>query len=229
MKLLINSFLIVFLLNSIQLSQTKTVETTLNEKNKFEIIALELKEQLKTNYPNIKIIIERDKNEPEIINFQFIEEKFSKLYSVQRFHFLEHNISSEYMKKLKNEFPTGRWYELAPDEKIADLKYPITEEIDNITDNILKLLVNKHFFKILDDRMCPIDSLKTPQICMDDFSISKKILKELGFKDESSEYDEMFDIFSVLMNNGAFCDCEILYNIPITNRLKTKYWETQIK
>lgn len=219
----------LFLLNSIQLSQTKKGEASLNEKNKFEKVALELKEQLKSIYPNIIIIIERDKNEPETINFQFIEEKFSKLYTMQRFHFLEHNISPEYMEKLKNEFPTGRWYELAPDEEIDDLNYPITEDIDNINDTILKLLVNKHFFEKLDDGMCPIDSLETPQICMDDFSISKKILKELGFKDESSDYDEMFDIFSVLMNNGAFCDCEILYNIPIANRLKTKYWETQKK
>jgi hypothetical protein len=32
-------------------------------------------------------------------------------------------------------------------------------------------------------------------------------------------------VFHVLMAQGAFCDCEILYNIATESRLKSQYWQ----
>ena len=40
-----------------------------------------------------------------------------------------------------------------------------------------------------------------------------------GLKD-----DDFFDIFHVLMAQGGFCDCEILYNVAPESRLRQQHW-----
>jgi hypothetical protein len=55
--------------------------------------------------------------------------------------------------------------------------------------------------------------------CFGDFHHSKKILKQLGFSDE-----KQFDIFHVLMHEGGYCDCEILYNVFRESKYAQKYW-----
>jgi hypothetical protein len=44
------------------------------------------------------------------------------------------------------------------------------------------------------------------------------LLLKQGFKD-----DEFFEVFHVLMRQGGFCDCEILYNVAEQSRLKAEY------
>jgi hypothetical protein len=78
------------------------------------------------------------------------------------------------------------------------------------------------FFARLDDVFCPMNGSTPPEKCRGDFSHAKNTLQRCGF-DES----DWSDVFHVLMGQGAFCDCEILYNADIESRLKTQYWQSR--
>jgi hypothetical protein len=54
--------------------------------------------------------------------------------------------------------------------------------------------------------------------CQGDFSNSKVALLEWGFPESDCD-----DVFDVLISLGAFCDCEVLYNVAEANRLKSRY------
>jgi Protein of unknown function (DUF2695) len=46
--------------------------------------------------------------------------------------------------------------------------------------------------------------------------LSESVLRTAGFDSE-----EMADIFDVLRSKGGCCDCEILYNVAESSRLKS--------
>jgi hypothetical protein len=81
-------------------------------------------------------------------------------------------------------------------------------------------LQEKAFFAALDEMFCPKSSATQAQTCSGDFRYAKQALQLCGF--EESEWS---DVFHVLMEQGAFCDCEILYNAATESRLKTQYWQ----
>jgi hypothetical protein len=83
----------------------------------------------------------------------------------------------------------------------------------------MKCLKGARFFDFLDDAMCPTDAGHERAQCWGDFRNSRPILLNRGFKEE-----ELFDVFHVLMRQGGFCDCEILYNAVEQSRLKAEYW-----
>ena len=92
----------------------------------------------------------------------------------------------------------------------------------------MKALKKSKFFLSLDNLMAPEDSLKKGLPCHGDFDLTKQVLKEKGFKEEG-KIDEIFDICHVLMSEGAYCDCEVLYNVTDESRLKTRYWKQRSK
>jgi Protein of unknown function (DUF2695) len=107
------------------------------------------------------------------------------------------------------------WFELAPGEKADELDYHDQETIDEIKDAVLLVLKNKiQFVSFLDNEF----TLKQAK-CFGDFRYSKKILNESGISEE-----DQFDIFHVLMNEGGYCDCEILYNVFRESEYSKKYW-----
>jgi hypothetical protein len=83
-------------------------------------------------------------------------------------------------------------------------------------------LVNCGFFEELDDRLCPADKSKTRDRCRGNFDLSESILRTHNFDDHA-----LSDIFDVLRAQGGFCDCEVLYNVAETNRLKAEYWRSR--
>ena len=96
------------------------------------------------------------------------------------------------------------------------------EFLDSITPDVMKCLDRARFFDKLDDLLCPRQSEKAPQSCSGNFELSISVLRASGF-DES----DLDDIFAVLRSRGGFCDCEILYNVSETNRLKVRHWQEQ--
>ena len=60
---------------------------------------------------------------------------------------------------------------------------------------------------------------ENPAICWGDFRVAKSILPTKGFFE--SEY---FEVFSVLMAQGGYCDCEILYNVAESTEYARRYW-----
>jgi hypothetical protein len=172
---------------------------------------------LRETYPQIVVRVRRsDSGQVEI---QFIEESFRDLYLRQRYHYLMHLIPTKYYE---DHLADTVWVELAPGEDPTELSYLDDETIAAITPDVMNCLVATGFFPALDDLLCPLDASLEPQRCCGDFKHTKSALTALGFAES-----EFSDIFEVLMEQGAFCDCEILYNVADPSRLQANYWRGQ--
>jgi uncharacterized protein DUF2695 len=88
----------------------------------------------------------------------------------------------------------------------------------------LGVLTSRGFFRELDNRFCPTDSAAKRERCAGNHVVSKSILKSLAF-DETS----IGEIIDVLRSQGGCCDCEVLYNVAETSRLKSEYWHVRAK
>ena len=158
-----------------------------------------LYEFVKPSYPDIKInVLDTAEN---VRQLYFTDDKFEVLYPKQRYHYLTHLIPSDFYDQ---NLQDTEWFELAPNENPDDLDYHDQETIDEIREPILLLLKDKANFVSLLDKEFISGSIK----CFGDFRNSKRILTDLKFSDE-----DQFDIFHVLMNEGGYCDCEILNNV----------------
>ena len=174
----------------------------------------ELQEKLyeftKPSYPDIKIkVVDTAEN---VRQLYFTDDKFDLLYPKQRYHYLTHLIPSDFYEQ---NLQDTEWYELAPNENPDDLVYHDQETIDEIKEPIISLLKDKVGFVALLDKQFTSQTVK----CYGDFRHSKSILTELKISDE-----DQFDIFHVLMNEGGYCDCEILYNVFRESEYSKKYW-----
>ncbi len=168
-----------------------------------------LKEFLHEAYPDIDVKVKAHGSDPGLRTVCFIEQAFEKLYPAQRFHNIFHLIPMEFLEKnLKNTV----WLELAPGENPEDLKYSDEDYIEQITPDVFGFLEEKDFFSQLEDKLSEGNN-GSGRTCEGDFSVSKEILMGMGVIDQG----ELFDIFHVLMNQGAFCDCEILTNLTLSD------------
>ena len=96
------------------------------------------------------------------------------------------------------------------------------EFILSITPDVMACLTRSDYFKKLDDILSPEDSSTAARSCDGTFRLSESILVASGF-----DRDAIDDILSVLKSKGGCCDCEVLYNVVETNRLKSKYWSSR--
>ena len=99
---------------------------------------------------------------------------------------------------------------------------PDKKLVESIAPYVMKKLASVGFFEKLDDKLCPPENADASGPCQGRYEISEPLLRSLGFDDE-----ERNEIFQVLQSKGGFCDCEILYNVVETNRLKAKYWKSR--
>jgi hypothetical protein len=181
-----------------------------------EQLVADLRRFITPSYPEMDIRAIPWERDATRLAIYFTDPKFALIYPYQRWHYLTHLIPADYQKaNLENSV----WFELAPGEKPEDLQYPDEELIDSITPAVIKCLQGARFFEALDDAMCPEDASHERAPCWGDFRNSRPILLNRGFKE-----DELFDVFHVLMRQGGFCDCEILYNAVEESRLKAEYW-----
>ena len=173
------------------------------------------------SYPNIAISAKPWDQDPSKLAIYFTDPKFSLIYPYQRWHYLTHLIPADYQNQ---HLGSSIWFELAPGESPEELHYPDEELINDITPDVMRILNKTGFFERLDNVMCPNEISTKPAQCWGDFRISKPILQQCTITEE-----EMFDVFHVLMLQGGFCDCEILYNVVKENRLKAEYWIARSK
>ena len=169
-----------------------------------------LYEFVKPSYPDIKInVVDTPEN---VRQLYFTDDKFEVLYPKQRYHSLTHLIPSDFYDQ---NLQDTEWFELAPNENPDELDYHDQETIDEIKGIILSLLKDRSdFVSLLDEEFT-----STNEKCFGDFRHSKNILTDLKFSTE-----DQFDIFHVLMNEGGYCDCEILYNVFRDSEYAKKYW-----
>ena len=91
--------------------------------------------------------------------------------------------------------------------------------ISSIAPDVMKCLGRCDYFEKLDGLLSPEDNSIPAQGCVGTYKHSESILVATGF-----ERAELDDIFAVLKSKGGFCDCEVLYNVAETSRLKANYW-----
>jgi hypothetical protein len=99
---------------------------------------------------------------------------------------------------------------------------PDDDLISSIRPDAMTCLGRCDFFEKLDDVLSPEDKSHQPNECWGTFELSEHILVESGFT-----RTDLDDIFGVLRSQGGFCDCEILYNVAKSSRLKSEYWRSR--
>jgi hypothetical protein len=172
-------------------------------------------------YPDIAVqVLDPDSSRPRR-KVSFRSAKFTDLYPLQRYHYILHHVPADFYRE---HLADAEWYELAPGESEQDLVYPDEQVIREITDDVNRCLLCSGFFRRLDDLMCPEDAAQAPAPCHGDFRLARAALAESGFRPE-----EYFDVLHVLMAQGGYCDCELLYNAGPDNRLKARYWKDRVK
>ena len=165
------------------------------------------------SYPEMEIQVEAWTDDPSRLAIYFRETKFALLYPQQRWHYLHHLIPAEFQDRYLS---SSVWFELAPGELPSDLVYSDEELVASITEPIMGVLNTTSFFAALDEVFTRPEN---PAVCWGDFRVAKSILPTKGFLE--SEY---FDVFSVLMSQGGYCDCEILYNVAEGSEFARRYW-----
>jgi hypothetical protein len=100
------------------------------------------------------------------------------------------------------------------------------EFVASIAPDVMRALTASGFFIALDEIFCPTEKSLLAAVCHGhgDYRNSKQLLLSHGF-DES----DFSDVLSVLAARGGYCDCEILYNVAESSRLKAKYWKAQAR
>jgi hypothetical protein len=173
---------------------------------------------VRASYPDMTIRAEYWAKDPSRIALFFIDERFRTLYRRQRYHYLVHLIPKDYYDSMLAD---TLWFELVPDERPETVEDDPDEEfVASITPDVMAVLQGKGFFAALDEMFCPKSKATQAQTCSGDFRYAKQALQLCGF--EKSDWS---DVFHVLMGQGAFCDCEILYNTATESRLKSQYWQ----
>jgi hypothetical protein len=99
---------------------------------------------------------------------------------------------------------------------------PDDDLISSIAPDVMKCLGRCGFFEKLDGFLSPEDNSIPSQACDGTYKLSESILIAAGF-----EQVDLSDIFAVLQSKGACCDCEVLYNVAETSRLKANYWRAR--
>ena len=186
--------------------------------NPQELVA-ELKRFLASSYPDIRIEAKQWEHDHSRLALYFTEDKFAVLYPRQRYHYLVHQIPRDFFDR---HLTNTVWFELAPGESVQDLRYPDEQLIASISSNVLAAVERAGVFSALDDLLAPGGSAEGVA-CHGDFRHTKAVLAEKGFG-RRGEVDEVFDICHVFMAKGGYCDCEVLFNVSETNRLKSRYW-----
>jgi Protein of unknown function (DUF2695) len=173
---------------------------------------------VRASYPEMIVRVEYWPKDPSRIALFFIDERFKTLYRRQRYHYVLHLIPKDYYDSVLTDTV---WFELTPEERPEMIEDDPDEElIASITPDVMGALQERGFFALLDEMFCPNGGAIQAQTCSGDFRHAKQVLQLCRF--EESDWS---DVFHVLMGQGAFCDCEILYNAAIESRLKTQHWQ----
>jgi len=173
---------------------------------------------VRASYPEMIVRAEYWEQDPSRIALFFIDERFKGLYLRQRYHSLVHLIPRNYYDSILAD---TRWFELAPDERPEEIEDDPDEQfIESITADVMGVLQKKGFFAALDEVFLSEGDPVHPRTCFGDFRHAKQTLQLCGFEEL-----DWSDVFHVLMGQGAFCDCEILYNAAVESRLKARYWK----
>lgn len=177
----------------------------------------DLRRFVQSAYPKMVVRAEYWSHDPSRIAVYFIEERFRDLYPGQRYHYLLHLIPEDFYRAYLAD---AVWFELAPGEYPESIELPDEQLIAAIKPDVLKTLQARGFFTALYEMLYSKNGGDRRE-CSGDFRHSKQVLERCGIA--QSDWN---DVFHVLMDEGAFCDCEVLYNFAPESRLRAEYWRS---
>jgi hypothetical protein len=129
---------------------------------------------------------------------------FDDLLPEERFHRLFHSVPEGfYEERLRGCV----WCELGSRESVEDfLKLPRSANVQEREPHVIQRLIQMGFFEALAEELG-----ETPMVvCTGDFSTVRRILGVKEFAPSA-----LRDALLVLMRNGAYCDCEALFNAQL--------------
>jgi hypothetical protein len=171
-------------------------------------------------YPEMIIRADFWEHDPTRIALFFVDERFRGLYPQQRYHYLMHLIPDDYCRSTLEDTV---WFELTPDERPEEVEYPDEGLIAAIKADVLAALQTSGFFGALDELLSPADVDSQRRQCSGDFRHARQALEKCGFAQS-----DWSDVFHVLMAEGGFCDCEVLYNVAPESRLRAGHWRQHL-
>jgi hypothetical protein len=174
----------------------------------------ELQEQLyaflRPAYPDMDIqVLDTPDN---VRQLYFTDARFKTLYPKQRYHLVSQLIPDDFFEQ---HLLMAECHELAPGETPEDLHYPDDDTIEAMAASTLDALKEKTGFATLLDHAFTQNNVQ----CQGDFRQAKALLTQLQFTEA-----EQLNILHVLMHEGGYCDCEILYNVFPETAHSKKYW-----
>ncbi|MFH0981732.1 MAG: DUF2695 domain-containing protein [Planctomycetota bacterium] len=129
---------------------------------------------------------------------------FDELLPEERFHRLFHSVPEDFYKR---HLAGCVWFELGSRESLADfLKLPRSNDVQGKEPEVIQRLAKVGFFEALAAEL----GAQPTSRCGGDFSAVRRILAAKKFAQSA-----LRDALLVLMRNGAFCDCEALFNAQL--------------
>ena len=178
------------------------------KKNPYTELQAKLTRLLAEKFPGITIEVGRSEQwDRTALTFRW--EGFDGLLPEERFHRLFHSIPEDvYEKHLQGCV----WHELGGRESIEQfLKLPRSEDVRDREPRVIRKLTGIRFFEALAEALGEEPTSR----CGGDFSTVRRILAAKKLSKPA-----LRDALLVLMRNGAFCDCEALFNAQLV-KLRT--------
>ncbi len=176
---------------------------TMSRKNPHQRLQAKLAKLLSEKFPGLAIEVgRRAQCDRTALTFRWAG--FNDLLPEERFRQLFHNIPEGFYEE---HLRGCVWFELGNGESVDDfLKLPRSEDVGDKEPRVIEGLAKVGFFKALAAELGeePMAS------CGGDFTVVRRVLTAAKLNKSA-----LRDALLVLMRNGAFCDCEALFNAEL--------------
>ena len=175
----------------------------MSKKDSHTKLQAKLTRLLAEKFPGITIEVGRSERwDRTALTFRW--DGFDDLLPEERFHRLFHSIPKDvYEKHLQGCV----WHELGGRESVEQfLKLPRSEDVRDREPRVIRKLTGIGFFEELAGELGEEPTSR----CVGDFSAVRRILAAKKLSKPAQR-----DALLVLMRNGAFCDCEVLFNAQL--------------
>jgi len=126
---------------------------------------------------------------------------FDDLLPEERFHRIFHAVPEDFYEE---HLRGCVWFELGSNESVESfLELPRSDSVGDKEPKVVRKLTKAGFFEALAEEL----GAEPTAVCGGELSTVRRILSARGFSKPA-----LHDALLVLMRNGAFCDCEVLFN-----------------
>ncbi len=176
---------------------------TMSKKNPHQRLQAKLARLLSEKFPGITIEVGHSARwDRTALTFRW--GGFDDLLPEERFHRLFHSVPEDFYEE---HLYGCVWLELGEGESVDDfLKLPRSEDVQDKEPRVIEGLAKVRFFEALATELGEEPTAR----CGGDFTVVRRVLTAAKLKNSA-----LRDALLVLMRNGAFCDCEALFNAQL--------------